>query len=71
MLVLKSCPHCHGDLALDSDRRAMFLACVQCGHILSRVEERALGMRVSRQGILHPQEGAVRLMRQARVPLHA
>lgn len=53
MLLLKACPRCHGDLAMDSDRRCGYLDCVQCGHILSRDEERALGVRCNKHGLMH------------------
>ena len=53
MLMLKACPHCHGDLALDEDKQCGYLYCLQCGHILSRNEERALGVRVGRNGVDH------------------
>jgi hypothetical protein len=53
MLLLKSCPHCHGDLSLEQDRRCTYLECVQCGHVLSVTQERALGVRVCRRGLVH------------------
>jgi hypothetical protein len=53
MFLLKSCPRCQGDLALDYDRRTAFLSCVQCGHVLSAAQERALGVRATRNGIIH------------------
>lgn len=53
MLLLRACPHCHGDLVVESDRRCAYLVCVQCGHTLSREQERALGLRVTRQGLAH------------------
>jgi hypothetical protein len=53
MFLLKSCPRCQGDLALDYDCRAAFLYCVQCGHVLSEAQERALGVRVTRNGLIH------------------
>jgi len=52
MLFLRACLHCHGDLAFEQDRACGYLECVQCGHILSAAQERALGVRVSRLGIL-------------------
>jgi hypothetical protein len=53
MFLLKSCPRCQGDLALDYDSRTAFLYCVQCGHVLSVAQERALGVRATRNGLIH------------------
>lgn len=53
MLLLKACPRCHGDLTMDSDARCSYLYCLQCGHVLSREQERALGVRPSRRGLAH------------------
>jgi Zn ribbon nucleic-acid-binding protein len=53
MLLLRACPHCHGDLALEEERDCGYLSCVQCGHILSRFEERALGVTATQNGIRH------------------
>ncbi len=53
MLLLKACPHCHGDLALEQDYSCGYLTCVQCGHILSAEQEHALGYRVTKLGLLH------------------
>jgi hypothetical protein len=53
MLVLRACPHCHGDLALEQDRRCTYLECVQCGHVLSLAQEKSLGIRTSRRGLVH------------------
>jgi hypothetical protein len=53
MLLLKACPHCHGDLVFEQDRACGYFTCVQCGHILSTDEERALGYRVTALGPLH------------------
>lgn len=52
MLLLKACPRCHGDLTLERDGDATYLECVQCGHIISRAQERALGVRSTSQGLL-------------------
>jgi hypothetical protein len=52
MLLLKACPHCGGDLATEQDRACGYLECVQCSHVLSRDQERALGVRISRRGVL-------------------
>jgi hypothetical protein len=53
MLLLKACPHCRGDLSFERDRRCAYLECVQCGHILSLEQEKALGVRSSRHGLIH------------------
>lgn len=52
MMLLKACPHCGGDLSVDSDRTCGYLACVQCGHVLSQQQELALGVRITRRGVL-------------------
>lgn len=52
MLLLRACPRCGGDLGVDHDRDCGYLECVQCGHILSRQEELALGVRIARRGVL-------------------
>lgn len=51
MWFLKACPRCHGDLVFDEDDEGAYLICVQCGHILSLAQERALGVRVHRHGV--------------------
>jgi len=53
MFLLKSCPRCQGDLVLDYDVRTAYLYCVQCGHVLSAAQERALGVHATRNGLLH------------------
>jgi hypothetical protein len=53
MLLLRACPHCHGDLVFEQDRVSGYFTCVQCGHILSTEEEHALGFRVTALGPLH------------------
>ena len=53
MFLLKSCPRCQGDLVLDYDMRTAYLYCVQCGHVLSAAQERALGVRATRNGLIH------------------
>ena len=58
MLLLKTCPHCHGDLSEESDSRCTYFECVQCGHILSRDEERTLGLHLSRSGVLEVHDSA-------------
>jgi hypothetical protein len=57
MLLLKACPRCNGDLTLERDRNTTYLECVQCGHIVDRLQERALGLRTTRQGLLHLHPG--------------
>lgn len=52
MMLLKACPHCGGDLTVDHDRTCGYLECVQCGHILSRSQEIALGVSITRHGVL-------------------
>lgn len=52
MMLLKSCPRCGGDLSVEHDHACSFLECVQCGHILSRAQEKALGVRVSARGVI-------------------
>ncbi len=32
MLLLKTCPRCHGDLQLRSDMAGKYLSCIQCGY---------------------------------------
>lgn len=49
MLFLKSCPRCGGDLVAERDEECGYLACVQCGHVLSQAQERALGARLTRR----------------------
>ncbi len=51
MLFLKACPHCGGDLVAEHDEACDYLECVQCGHVLSRAQERTLGLRIARQGL--------------------
>jgi hypothetical protein len=53
MLLLKACPHCHGDLVFEQDRACGYFTCVQCGHILSSAQEQALGFRATTLGPLH------------------
>jgi hypothetical protein len=57
MLLLKACPHCRGDLVFEQDRACGYFTCVQCGHILSSAQERALGYRVTTLGALHARAG--------------
>jgi Zn ribbon nucleic-acid-binding protein len=53
MLLLKACPRCQGDLALEVELRVGYLYCVQCGHTLTSAQERALGVHVNRHGLTH------------------
>ena len=39
MFLLKACPRCHGDLHLVQDHYGGYVACMQCGHHLSVLEE--------------------------------
>ena len=43
MFWLKSCPRCAGDLYDARDLFGGYLACLQCGHYLSELEELAVG----------------------------
>jgi hypothetical protein len=58
MLLLKACPHCHGDLVYEQDRACGYLICVQCGYVLSTAQERALGYRVTALGALRTRSGS-------------
>ena len=42
MFWLKLCPRCNGDLYRDEDVFGSYLACLQCGHELSMIEELTL-----------------------------
>lgn len=66
MWFLKACPRCHGDLVFDEDREAAYLICVQCGHVLSLAQERALGVRVHQHGV-SPLNGPARSAYRSRV----
>lgn len=68
MILLKACPRCGGDLSADHDRDCGFLECVQCGHILSRQEEIALGVRITRRGVLQHGAHAVRVNDRVNTP---
>jgi hypothetical protein len=59
MLLLKGCPHCGGDLTLERDSRATYLECLQCGHIINHAQEQALGLRITRQGLMHVLRGGL------------
>lgn len=58
MVLLKACPHCSGDLVFEEDDACNYFMCVQCGHILSTAQERALGYRVTARGAFHTPAGA-------------
>lgn len=51
MWFLKACPRCSGDLVFEEDSAGAYLMCVQCGHVLSLAQERALGVRVNHHGV--------------------
>jgi hypothetical protein len=65
MLLLKGCPRCHGDLTLESDGDVTYLECVQCGHIITRSQERAMGLRTTRFGLEHVLHDGVALEEHA------
>lgn len=65
MLLLKGWPHCHGDLVFEQDRDCSYFTCVQCGHILSTAQERALGYRATALGALHAPAGSRPVQRRA------
>lgn len=44
MFWFKSCPRCHGDIYRDSDAYGTYIACLQCGHYLTQVEEAGVGL---------------------------
>ena len=39
MFWLKACPRCQGDLYREEDLFGSYVACIQCGHELSIMEE--------------------------------
>ncbi len=47
MLWTKKCSRCSGDLHMDSDMYGQYIDCLQCGYILSDIEQFTL---------LHPRE---------------
>ena len=60
MFWLKSCPHCAGDLYDARDLFGGYLACLQCGHYLSELEELAVGCMsaaASETGLTKPEAG--------------
>ena len=48
MFWLKRCPQCGGDLMDESDVYGTFIGCLQCGHMLTSAEERALRAEAAR-----------------------
>ncbi len=42
MYWLKACPRCQGDLHAEKDFYGVYVACIQCGHVLRGEEERQL-----------------------------
>jgi hypothetical protein len=66
MLLLKGCPHCHGDLVFEQDRDCGYFTCVQCGHILSTAQEHELGYRATALGALHAHAGTRPVQRPRR-----
>ena len=51
MFWFKSCPKCRGDLYRNSDAYGTYIACMQCSHYLSQVEEARVGLST---GTLEP-----------------
>lgn len=42
MFWLKACPRCGGDLNAERDRDGAYVACLQCGHVLTSAQEALL-----------------------------
>ncbi|GBD11266.1 hypothetical protein HRbin23_00920 [bacterium HR23] len=42
MFWFQACPRCQGDLFRTQDLYGSYIACIQCGYILTEGEERAL-----------------------------
>ncbi len=42
MFYFKGCPRCRGDLYANTDIYGPYTACLQCGHYLTREEEKEL-----------------------------
>jgi hypothetical protein len=42
MYWLKGCPKCRGDLHEEMDIYGVFIACIQCGYVVSGAEEEEL-----------------------------
>ncbi len=48
MFWFKSCPKCRGDLYRNSDAYGTYIACMQCSHYLSQVEEARVELSTGR-----------------------
>jgi hypothetical protein len=59
MLLLKGCPRCQGDLTLEHDGATTYLECVQCGYIIHRSQEQAMGLWTTRRGPVHVLRGGL------------
>ncbi len=42
MYWLKACPRCGGDLHEEQDHYGVYVACIQCGYVLTPEEEQRL-----------------------------
>ncbi len=47
MVYLKACPRCQGDLFIERDQHERYVTCLQCGHILTTLEESTLQFRTA------------------------
>jgi hypothetical protein len=63
MLLLRACPRCHGDMVLEEDRRCRYFECIQCAHVLTVSQEKALGVREEVRQYARPQHLAQRAER--------
>jgi len=55
MVYLKACPRCRGDIFTESDFREVYFCCLQCGHVLTVLEERILQFRTQKwQSVARP-----------------
>ena len=45
MVYLKACPRCRGDIFTETERREVYFSCLQCGHVLTPLEEKLLQFR--------------------------
>ncbi len=59
MLWLKRCPECKGDLYQDRDLYGRYVACFQCGHYLSVLEEVTLPYSSSKGLLRHSIETTI------------
>ena len=50
MIYFKACPKCHGDLFGDTDVYGPYIACAQCGHYLSAMDEARFAQSPLRAG---------------------